>query len=512
MHRIKSTLKKKIWRLLIVLVVVLPAALAAGAADVQAGGGGIFPVIGIIAAGGKRNKVYRTAEGFIDEKTRYYDTLRETARQQLLDRTLTFGLQDNQVAAYVKLVNLIEGEREAMLGFAESEKKAARDEFIDVVQDEITNRMLASTPATQLLGVMGKSISSSQDFLGTAGDMIAGGSGGALEEIQKVKKIAERLTIAGQLIGGDFGQTIRSAGAKVVDIIGKPTAEIEAGLIQVQEELGELGDLVSELQGQGYTPTASQTTRDVVIALITGDESNPAITAIADMLVAKHGGGGNFRERAKAILQGNASARCAARTEQIRQVVLRLEMNIEGEEPPDDSDLPTCQVIDIPALVAETVRAAETESAGADGAEPSPQAAELKEFDLCDLLPQGGELGSTSEYMCFATYSDQPGVRTVQLGLSPSGESSSQCQGIVNSDYAIIMNELDLGECGYQVESGYLGTPQSGPGYEGWGIHFAMEGINVKVMTNVNYSANDTWIFTTAGQIENTIKEYLGLD
>jgi len=377
MHRIKSTLKKKIWRLLIALMIVLPAALAAGVSDVQAGGGGIFPVIGVIAAGGRRNRVYRTAEGFIDEKTRYYDTLRETARKQLLDRTITYGLRDNQVGAYIKLVNLIEKEREAMLGFAESEKKAARDEFIDVIQDEITNRMLASTPATQLLGVMGKSISSSQDFLGTALDQLAGGSGGTLEEIQKIKKIAERMAIAGQLIGGNFGQTIRSAGAKVVEIINKPKADIEAGLVQVQGELGDLGDLISGLQGQGYTPTASQTTRDVVIALVTGDESNPAIAAIADMLVAKHGGGGDFRERAKAILHGNASARCAARTEQIKQLVLRLEMNIEGEEPPDDSDLPTCQVIDIPTLVAETIRAAETADAGE--AEPTPQAAATDE-------------------------------------------------------------------------------------------------------------------------------------
>ena len=224
---------------------------------------------------------------------------------------------------------------------------------------------------------MGKSVNSSQDFLGTALEQLAGGSGGTLEEIQKVKKIAERMTIAGQLIGGNFGQTIRSAGAKVVDIIDKPTAEIEAGLIQVQEELGELGSLVSELQGKGYTPTASQTTRDVVIALVTGEADNPAIAAIADMLVAKHGGGGDFRDRAKDILLGNASARCAARTEQIRQVVLRMEMVIEGEEPPDDSDLPTCQVIDIPTLVAETIKAAET--AGAGEAEPAPQASTTDE-------------------------------------------------------------------------------------------------------------------------------------
>ena len=407
MHRIKSTLKNKLWRFLLALTIALPAALAAGVTDVQAGGAGPIPIIGIFAGVGRCNRVYRTAESFIDEKKQYYDTLRETARKQLLDRTMTYGLRDNQVAAYIKLVNLIEGEREAMLGFAESEKKAARDEFIDLIQDEITNRMLASTPATQLLGVMGKSISSSQDFLSVAGEMITGGSGGALEEIQKVKKIAERMTIAGQLIGGNFGQSIRSAGAKVVDIINKPTAEIEEGLIQVQEELGDLGDLVSELQGQGYTPTASQTTREVVIALVTGEESNPAIAAIADMLVAKHGGGGDFRKRAKAILQGNTSARCTARVEQIRQVFLRLEMVIDGEEPPDDSDLPTCQVIDIPALVAETIRAAETESAGADGAEPSPQAAATEEAAVTSQPETNADVTGDMEYK--GTYSSSSG-------------------------------------------------------------------------------------------------------
>jgi len=504
MHKIKSTHKKWIWRLLLALLIALPASMATGVRDVQAGGGPI-PLIGLVFSLNKRNKVYRTANAFIEDRTQYYDTLRDTARQQLLHGEFyTFEQRERQTSAYIKVVALIEQERKSMYDYAESEKKAAREEFIDALQEQAKSVVLASTPATQLLDVLGKGINSSKDFLDIALDKLAGGSGGALEEIRKVKKIAERMTIAGQLIGGNFGKAIRSAGAKVVEIIDKPTAEFEAGLIQVQNEIGEFGDLISGLQEQGYTPKASRTTREVVITLVTGESSNPAIAAIADMLVAKHGGGGNFRERAKAILQGNISARCAIRTEKIRQLILRLEMNTEGEEPPDDSDLPTCQVIDIPALVAE--------AAGAGESEPSPQAAESKEFDLCDLLPQGGELGSPSEYMCFATYSDQPGVRTVQLGLSPSGESSGQCQGIVNSDYTIIMNELDLGECGYQVESGYLGTPRSSPGYEGWGIHFAMEGISVMVMTSVNYSANDTWIFTTAGQIENTIKEYLGLD
>jgi hypothetical protein len=405
MQRIKLTQMNKIWNLLMALIVALPAIMAAGVRDVQAGGAGPIPLIGVFAGWGSRNKVYRTAEGFIDEKARYYDALRDTARQQLLDRETTYGLRDNQVGAYVKLVALIEGEREAMIAFAESEKKAARDEFIDIIQDEITNRMLASTPATKLLGAMGKGINSSQDFLNTALDKLAGGSGGTLEEIQKVKKIAQRMTIAGQLIGGNFGQTIRSAGANVADIIGKPTAEIEAGLIQVQEELGELGDLISEAQQQGYTPTASQTTREVVIALVTGDSDNPAIAAIADMLTAKHGGGGDFRDRAKAILLGNTSARCAARTEQIRQVVLRLEMNIEGEESPDDSDLPTCQVIDIPTLVAETIKAAET--AGAGEAESTPQDSAADE--VVGTSQPGSTAAETGDLEYTGSYSSSSG-------------------------------------------------------------------------------------------------------
>ena len=178
---------------------------------------------------------------------------------------------------------------------------------------------------------------------------------------------------------------------------------MEAGLIQVQGELGELGSLVSEAQQKGYTPTASQTTREVVISLVTGEDTNPAIAAIADMLAAKHGGGGNFRARAKAILQGNISARCAARTEQIRQVVLRMEMVTEGEEPPDDSDLPTCQVIDIPALVAQALETAES---GSD-AEPSPQAAATEEAAVTSQPETNAAETGDMEYK--GTYSSSSG-------------------------------------------------------------------------------------------------------
>ena len=53
----------------------------------------------------------------------------------------------------------------------------------NVVQDEITNRMLASTPATELLSAMGKGISSSRGFLDSALGKLSGGGGGFSKSI-----------------------------------------------------------------------------------------------------------------------------------------------------------------------------------------------------------------------------------------------------------------------------------------------------------------------------------------
>lgn len=380
MNTQNNTFPHLFWRLILILSLVLPATLAVEVKPAHAGGGSPIPFIGIITSWIKRNKTYRTANSFIKEKEDYYDALHATASRQLLDNELlNRELHPTRMAALTKVVALIEQERGWMNDFAESEKKAARTDFIDAVQDEITNRMLASTPATELLGAMGKGINSSRGFLDSALDKLSGGGGGFLEEMAKVKRIADRMTIAGGMIGGNFGKSIQRTGSNISELINKPTAEIEAGLIQVQEELGELDDLVSGLQDQGYRPTASETTREVVISLITGEESdNPGINQIVDMVIAKHGGGGGLRDRAKDILLGNLSARCAARIEQMRRVVFKLQMEPEEYEQDDASDIPTCAVIDMTALVEETVdldQAADAPTAeSADANTPEPAA------------------------------------------------------------------------------------------------------------------------------------------
>ena len=367
------------WRLLLVISLLLPATLVIEVQEAQAGFGDFIPFVKVITGVMKRNRVYREANSFIKDQAEYYDALRETARQQLLDREIyDIPIRDSQAAAYTKLVALIEGERESMYDFAESEKKAAREEFIDTVQDELTDRMLASTPATQVLGAMTEGINSSQSFLDGALDKLAGNDGGFLEDVAKVRRIADRMTIAGQVIGGDVGKTIRSAGAKVVELIDRPTGEIEQGLIQVQEELGALGGLVQGLQDQGYQPTASQTTREVLISLVSGEDSEHAVVnQLVDMLVAKHGGGGSIRDRARDIQQGNFAARCAARVEQIRQIRFRMEVDPAGEEEDPPGIFPTCQTVDFTDLV-EDVAAAEpsSENQQTETRDPSTEAGE----------------------------------------------------------------------------------------------------------------------------------------
>ena len=293
MNRHTTSLVNKAWRLLVVLSLLLPAALATDVQEAQAGFGDFLPFVKVISGLMKRNRVYREANSFIKDKAEYYDALHAKAREMLQERELyDVPIRDSQVGAFIKVVALIEGERDSMYDFAESEKKAARTEFINTIQEEVTDRMLASTPATRVLGAMTQGINSSQDFLDSALNKLAGDGGGFLEDVAKVRRIADRMTIAGQVIGGDVGKSIREAGAKVVEMIDKPTKEIEEGLIQVQEELGALGDLVSGLRGTNFKPTASQTTRDVIISLVTGEDSESAVVnEIVDMLVAKHGGG-----------------------------------------------------------------------------------------------------------------------------------------------------------------------------------------------------------------------------
>ncbi len=353
MSKSKLSLLHITWRLILALSLALPAALVVDLDSAEAGGWP--PLIGLIPAAIKRNRVYKTANSYIKEKNEYYDALRETAAQQLLDRELTFGLRDNQVAAYIKLVNLIEEERVSMHGFAEGEKKEAYDTFMTTAEGELKGLILSTTPVTRVLGAFTDGINSSQGLIQGAITKLTGGAGGFMADVAKVRRIGQRMGIAGQLIGGKLGEALRKGSSRISSLT-KPVDLIEADLIQVMDELGELGEHVADLQDQGYKPVASQTAREVAITLVTG-EGDPAISLIADLLVAKHGAGGDFRERAKDVMLGTGAARCRAKVEQIRRVIFKMQLDPVGEEENEPDLFPSCSVAEVPSVEDEVAAA-----------------------------------------------------------------------------------------------------------------------------------------------------------
>jgi hypothetical protein len=343
------------WRLVLVVLVAMPFSLLSTPNRVEAAGGvsAVIPFAGVLAGWRGRNRIYRTANAYMEEKREYYDRLRAKAKEQLEARQIG-GLRDSQVAAYVKVVGLIEGERQAMIDYAESEKRAARAAFIEQVERAIVNRMLGSTAVTRVLGALAKGVRSSQDLIDGVLEELSGGGSGALADVQRARRIGSRMTIAGQLIGGNVGRGIRNAGARIVAAIDRPTGEIQAGLEQVRGELGELGAAVSDLQARGVTLTASQVTREVAVKVVTGEQVDPAVEAIVSLLAGKAGReGGTFRGRARSALIGNFVARCAAIGKRYREAVARLEGEAAGAEMSDEQSISICNAIDLDQLAEE---------------------------------------------------------------------------------------------------------------------------------------------------------------
>ena len=354
----KRTLRNIAWRVALMALIAIPASMLAPIQRAQAAGGivsDVIPLFGIFSGLHARNKVYTTANAYIGEKKEYYDKLRAKAREQLRARELG-GLRDSQVAAYVKVVGLIEGERKTMIDFSESEKRAARKEFIDRVENTIVNRIIASGTVTRVLGALSKGVRSSRDLVNGALDELAGGGSGTLADVQRVRRIASRVAMAGGLIGGKTGERIRAISSRIVQTIDRPTAEIKAGLDQARDELSELESAVEDLQARGVRPTASQATRDVAISVVTGEEADPAIAAIVNLLTGKAGrDGGTFRSRAREALIGAFVARCADIGRRFRETIAKLEAEVAGEEGDDLSVVSLCSEIDLEKIAEEVV-------------------------------------------------------------------------------------------------------------------------------------------------------------
>jgi hypothetical protein len=299
-----------------------PAAPSVAAAPPHAGLSPVVPVLSIFSALAARNRNYRTAEEFIQDRNAYYDSLRATARKQLLERDIS-TLRPSQVAAYIKLVAAIEQERAGTLAVAESFKKATRQEFQHDLQGAITSALLGSGPAQRLVSVLKSGIHSAKDAIDAAIKNLSGESGGAFAEVAKVKRVAERVKAVASNIGGPTGAALRKIASSILKTTDKVDL-IEADLQKAASDLDDLLGNVSEVERVQQAVTGSFTTREAGIYVLTGQTDNPVLDAIVTVLQRGSSVSDRLKETARAKLQAGFSARCVAQAKKILEAMAEL--------------------------------------------------------------------------------------------------------------------------------------------------------------------------------------------
>jgi hypothetical protein len=471
-------------------------------------------VVGFIA----RNQTYRTAGAYSEARNAYADRLHKKAQEMLAARQVN-PLRPSQVAAFVKVIALIEGERKAAIAFAESEKKAAHDAFARAANDTLMDVMLSTGAAQKVLSTMVKGLDASKNVIDTALDHLSGGRGGVLAEIEQVRSTAGWVALGGEIIGGRAGNRIRSTANRVVSQISRPQESIRQDLEQASSEIQDLRTRVSEILGRGRQPSASETAREGLIRAVSGEAADPAVEALVDVLSGKRGG--DFRTRARAALTSRSVARCAAIGARYREVIFRLQLASSQPETLETLQAPTCEVIDVEALAqgeAEQASAPPAPPPTATLGQPQPPASPTQTAapparqieHACELMPAGGTPADyNTAQSCFSNFGDQPGTRTVSIMIMQRIEhQQTACQSMGNSsDYHTVTREVDLGVCGYQIDHNYKGEKMGG--YYGWGIFFVLDLFSVMVSTNEEHPANQEWVESTAKSIEAEIQAYL---
>jgi hypothetical protein len=366
----------------------------AQAAPAAQGLTGVVPVLGVLVGWNHRNRIYRDANAFIADRNRYYDSLRDTARKQLADREIA-GLRPSQVAAYTKLVALIEGNRQAEIAVAEARKREARAAFNRRIEGVVLQRLLGTGAIQRVFGALTKGVHTSQDLLDTAIDKVSGGGGGILAEVEKVRTIARDVERVAGAIGGRAGAGLRRAAGKIATTIERPQQLVKADLEQVKSEIGELGGAVDTLARAGRTPSAGAVIERMVVRPPDGSD-DPSVEAVAILISKLSVGDGSLRDQAKAAIEAGFVARCVAIADAYRQSLARLAG--EGSELSVARAAAPCNAINPDQLIeqAQQAEAVDSGTPSGDGT-PVPASVEIVSADV-DQANCGGSTVNSWTY------------------------------------------------------------------------------------------------------------------
>jgi hypothetical protein len=385
-----------------VLIITLAAVLPLQPLTPRANAGGIFNPLSLVRGAARvisglnhRNRVYRSSEQFISDRKAYYDGLRETARQQLLQREI-LGLRKSQTASYVKLVGLIERDRKVELDVAESRKRAARAEFQDTLGRTTLYVLAGSKLASRLIGALQKGVGKAQNALQRVLGTITSAGTSGLQDLQRIRQIAQQVSWAAGAIGGKPGRQLREASNRILRAIDRPQEQALAALEGLQDELANVSQMLDRLEQAGRTPSAGEIVDRVVARYLpdgssAGDESSDAVS---DILSQLESGDNSLRDEARAALREGFVARCAAIAGAYKANLTALQSD-EGASS-DGQGTTTCQAVKEGDL---------TRRAEVDEAEFGPDTA-VTEEPTKEVLPLVSTEGDFPEQYTGSAYPD----------------------------------------------------------------------------------------------------------
>lgn len=273
----------------------------------------VVPFAGVTVGYFSRNRTYRQAETFISDRKQYYDGLRETARGQLVDRHVT-SLRGSQVAAYIKLVALIEQQRTAELNVAEARKKAAREQFHARIEESAQYAIMGSRLAQDLIGAMKTGVGSAQQLLERAVNAVVPGGAGALRDLARARQFAQQLSLVGGAVGGETGYKLRQLGDRIAKTIDQSGGEIRPAIEQMRGDLRQLNQGLDALGKVGRAPSAGEVITRVSARVLPGGKApdSPAIDAALELLSKLEMGNASLKQAGRAARMQGLVARCAA--------------------------------------------------------------------------------------------------------------------------------------------------------------------------------------------------------
>ena len=186
---------------------------------------------------------------------------------------------------------------------------------------------------------------------------------------------------------------------------------------------------------------------------------------------------------------------------------------MDSDDTSEESEAASNSVIttDEPAPPSDSVATTEEPAASSDSStttQESEASGEGSPVNPCDFMPPGIAITQESKEQCIGEYSLDPYVAVTIGVLEKSSDAQKLCKSFLEDEYSYIMEEMELGDCGFLILFNHLGeaTPSD---YSGWGIEFLVDRVMVNVYTFDQYPNSEGWIRATASQIaQNILAQY----